>query len=54
MQVANHLPPTKIIAVHMDTVSHAKVSRVDLRKELSAKDYLDKVLIPSDGETMLF
>ncbi|MOA09275.1 metal-dependent hydrolase [compost metagenome] len=54
MQVANHLPSTKIIAVHMDTVSHAKVSRVDLRKELSAKDYLDKVLIPSDGETMLF
>lgn len=54
IEVANHLPSTKIIAVHMDTVSHAKVSRLDLKNELKSRNYLNNVLIPSDGETMLF
>ncbi|MNZ87203.1 metal-dependent hydrolase [compost metagenome] len=54
ISVAEHLPSTKIVAVHMDTVSHAKVSRLDLEKELKSKNYLNKVLIPADGEMMLF
>ena len=43
-------PTTKIIAVHMDTVNHCFIKRVDLVKALAEKKPALKILIPADGE----
>ena len=39
-----------IIASHMDAVSHAHLSRTELRSILSENGYSGRVLIPEDGE----
>ncbi len=46
-------PDSLIIASHMDAVSHAHLSRAQLRKELSASPYAKQVLIPEDGEEIV-
>lgn len=51
MEVQKHLPSTKIIAVHMDTINHCIVTRSDLKSALSAKGF-QKISIPEDGETI--
>ncbi|SMB89007.1 L-ascorbate metabolism protein UlaG, beta-lactamase superfamily [Pasteurella testudinis DSM 23072] len=51
---AKMLPNAKIIAVHMDAVNHATVSRKDLRQFVQEKGIADKVAIPNDGETVGF
>lgn len=50
LKVHTHLPQTKIIAVHMDTVNHCFVRRSDLQKVVAEKGLQSKVLIPADGE----
>ncbi|MEX6686659.1 MBL fold metallo-hydrolase [Danxiaibacter flavus] len=52
VKVYKELPSTDIIAVHMDTISHAKVSRKQLREQLTECGYLEKVSIPEDGEVV--
>lgn len=52
LEVHAHLPQTKIIAVHMDTVNHCFVRRSDLQKIVTEKGLQSKVLIPADGERM--
>lgn len=47
-------PNASIIASHMDTVAHAFLSRLTLRKKLSNRKIQDKILIPKDGEIMQF
>ena len=44
---------TKIIASHMDTVSHLTVTRNDI-KEFVKNNKIDNILIPDDGETLNF
>ena len=43
-------PDSIVIASHMDAVSHAHLSRKQLRKELAGTQYAKQVLIPEDGE----
>ena len=43
-------PDSTVIASHMDAVSHAHLSRKQLRKELAGTQYAKQVLIPEDGE----
>lgn len=43
-------PDTSVIASHMDAVSHAHLTREQLRKELADTRYAEQVLIPGDGE----
>ena len=43
-------PDSTVIASHMDTVSHAYLSRDQLKKELTGTRYEEQVLIPEDGE----
>jgi L-ascorbate metabolism protein UlaG (beta-lactamase superfamily) len=50
VQVHEKCPATKIIAVHMDTVNHCFVTRIDLLKALSQKKPGLKVLVPGNGE----
>lgn len=51
--LSSTLPSSKIIAVHMDTVNHCKVTRGILKKFV-AENKLENVLIPADGETLTF
>lgn len=53
MTVANAVPSAKIVAVHMDTVNHCKVTR-DILKKFVAEKNLKNVVIPADGETLTF
>ena len=43
-------PDSIVIASHMDAVSHAHLSRDQLKKELACTRYAEQVLIPVDGE----
>lgn len=51
--VINTSPDAKVIASHMDTVSHLTITRKDL-KEALANHKIKHLLIPDDGETLLF
>ncbi len=43
-------PDSIVVASHMDAVSHAHLSREQLKKELAGTKYARQVLIPEDGE----
>lgn len=51
MELCRHYPGT-VIASHMDTVSHAHLSRKELRRILQENNCSDRVLIPADGEVI--
>ncbi len=51
--VLQNAPNAKVIASHMDTVSHLSVTRNDL-KEFKNKNNFDNLLIPEDGEIIDF
>ncbi|HML34904.1 MBL fold metallo-hydrolase [Sporomusa sphaeroides] len=53
-EVYKACPNAAIIASHMDTVSHATLTRKTLRKKLAEKAIADKILIPVDGEIYQF
>ena len=52
-EVLQNAPNAKVIASHLDTVSHLSVTREDL-KEFKNKNNIDNLLIPEDGETIDF
>ena len=52
-EVLQNAPNAKVIASHMDTVSHLSVTRNDL-KEFKNKNNIDNLLIPEDGEVIDF
>jgi len=54
IKVYEKCPATKIIAVHMDTVNHCFIKRADLVKALSEKKLELKVLVPGDGEEVVW
>lgn len=47
-------PKATVVAVHMDAINHCSLSRDELRKYVKEKGIEDRVLIPSDGETLKF
>lgn len=53
-EVCKACPNAAIIASHMDTVSHAALTRETLREKLADKGIADKILIPEDGEVYQF
>ncbi|VBB09348.1 metallo-beta-lactamase [Lucifera butyrica] len=53
-EVYKTCPNATIIASHMDTVSHATLTRETLREKLTEKGIIDKILIPADGEVYQF
>lgn len=52
-KVLNITPKSKVIASHLDTVSHLSVTRKDL-KEFKSKNNIENLLIPNDGEIIVF
>ena len=51
--VATANPKGKVVAVHMDTINHCKVTRQILKKVV-AENNLTNVRIPDDGSTLTF
>jgi L-ascorbate metabolism protein UlaG (beta-lactamase superfamily) len=49
VKVCQACPDAVIIASHMEAVSHASLTRDDLRQKLEAKGMAARVLIPADG-----
>lgn len=47
-------PDAKIVAVHLESINHCVSSRADIRAFAEEKSISDKVLVPEDGELMLF
>lgn len=43
-----------IVATHMDNVNHGYLTRTDLKEQLKESGFDDRLLIPDDGEVMLF
>lgn len=52
LSVQGHMPATKIVAVHMDTVNHCLVKRTDLEKVIVENELEKSVYIPGDGEVI--
>ena len=50
-ELIKNSPQLKIIASHLDTVSHLKLTRADLRY-FKEQEQADNLLIPDDGETI--
>ncbi len=53
-QVCTHLPSTKVIAVHMDSWNHCLLTRSELQSYLANRHLQDQVIVPQDGERMVF
>lgn len=53
LAVKKAAPQAQIVAVHMDTVAHACLTRASLRLLLDAEGAAD-VLMPDDGDTLVF
>lgn len=51
-EVAKAAPQATIVATHMDTVNHARVTRADLKTFVSEKEIAHRVYIPEDGEEL--
>jgi L-ascorbate metabolism protein UlaG (beta-lactamase superfamily) len=55
MKVCQAAPASTVVAIHMEALDHATISRIDLRR--SAREHgirSDQLLIPADGESLEF
>ncbi|WP_431088655.1 MBL fold metallo-hydrolase [Paenibacillus sp. 8b26] len=53
-RIARLSPRTKLLAVHLDTINHCKMSRNQLTKFLKEQHLEDSVWVPEDGEVISF
>jgi len=54
VEVCHLTPKSKVVAVHMEALDHATVSRVELRNySRTHKVSEDQLIIPADGENVL-
>jgi L-ascorbate metabolism protein UlaG (beta-lactamase superfamily) len=54
VQVCRASPSALVVAVHMEAVNHCGLTREALRKRTEEENLADRVLIPSDGDTLFF
>jgi hypothetical protein len=53
IEICHLAPKSKVVAIHMEALDHATVSRTDLREFASNHDVsADRLLIPADGESI--
>lgn len=52
--VCRHAPATQVVAVHMETVNHCRLTRAALSAKVAAEGLAEQVLIPGDGEVLRF
>jgi L-ascorbate metabolism protein UlaG (beta-lactamase superfamily) len=46
-------PWARLVAIHLDSVDHATVSRSDLRQAVAAEGLESRILLPEDGEELV-
>lgn len=51
-EVSQAAPAATLIASHLDTVNHARLTRDDVRSFVQEKNLASRVLIPADGEEL--
>ncbi|WP_134685455.1 MBL fold metallo-hydrolase [Brevibacillus migulae] len=54
MQVCQHAPFTRVVAVHMEAWNHCLLTRAELKQAAEAEGLAGQVHIPQDGEWMSF
>ncbi|WP_445399542.1 MBL fold metallo-hydrolase [Zobellella sp. An-6] len=54
LRALEQAPQATVVAVHMDAVNHAALSREELRRFVQEKGVQDRVRVPADGEVMTF
>jgi len=54
VQVCQAAPNTKIIAVHLETVNHCRLTRAALKVRIEKEGLEKHVLIPADGDVLTF
>ncbi|MEN7549986.1 MBL fold metallo-hydrolase [Rapidithrix thailandica] len=52
LKIHNLLPEATIIAVHMEALNHCILHRQELREFVEEKGFIEKVIIPNDGESI--
>ena len=52
--VCRTAPDAAVVVSHMDTVSHAEITRPEMRERLAARGLLKRVDMPDDGEMLDF
>lgn len=50
ISTCRYAPYTKVVPVHMDSINHCLITRVELHQRLAAEGLLDQITIPGDGE----
>jgi len=54
LEVCHLAPKSKVVAIHMEALDHATVSRVELGNFVRAHEVNeDQLIIPADGEVVL-
>jgi hypothetical protein len=54
LRVHETLPNATIVVIHMEALNHCILSRRELRDYVNEKGIAGKVLIPEDGEVIVF
>lgn len=54
LSVCREIPSAKIIAIHLEALTHCLLTRSELRKKLEQEGSIHRVWIPADGETLYF
>jgi L-ascorbate metabolism protein UlaG (beta-lactamase superfamily) len=54
IDLAQGVPSTQVVAVHMEAINHCLLTRDELRRHLRRMGLAAWVLVPEDGEEMLF
>lgn len=54
LKVLRQAPYTKVVAVHMDSINHCRLTRKDLARELADRNIGEEVILPADGEKLKF
>lgn len=54
VKVCRQAAGTKVVAVHLEAFNHCLLSRNDLRRRLETENLGERVLIPGDGEELIF
>lgn len=54
IELCKYAPDSLVITSHMDAVSHARLTRDELRAYLSGTSFDNQICIPEDGETIRF
>lgn len=53
-EVLRQAPDSTVMAVHMEAINHCLLTRNELRDHLSNEGFLDRTVIPADGEPTTF